>query len=74
LAVAAGGTHVIYVVLTCVFYFVGLAYESVSEVTRFILFVGALDTAWYVAQRLLMRVPVFTHTSLGERGQVPSGA
>jgi hypothetical protein len=74
LAVAAGGTHVMYVVLTCVFYFVGLAYESVSEVTRFILFVGALDTAWYVAQRLLMRVPLFTGASVGERGQVPSGA
>ena len=74
LAVAAGGTHVIYVVLTCVFYFVGLAYESVSEVTRFILFVGALDTAWYVAQRLLMRVPVLTGASVAERGQVPSGA
>jgi len=74
LAVAAGGTHVIYVVLTCVFYFVGLAYESVSEVTRFILFVGALDAAWYVVQRLFMRVPVLTGASFGERGQVPSGA
>ncbi len=51
LAVAAGGTHVIYVVLTCAFYFVGLAYESVSEVTRFILFLGAIDCALYVARR-----------------------
>ena len=33
LAIAAGGTYVIYVVLTCAFYFVGLAYENVSEVT-----------------------------------------
>ena len=41
LAIAAGGTYVIYVVLTCIFYFVGLAYENVSEVTRFILFMGA---------------------------------
>ena len=49
LAVAAGGTHVIYVVLTCLFYFVGLAYENVSEVTRFILFLGAIDCAMYVA-------------------------
>jgi hypothetical protein len=51
LAVAAGGTHVIYVVLTCLFYFVGLAYENVSEVTRFILFLGAIDCALYVARR-----------------------
>jgi len=53
LAVAAAGTHVIYVVLTCVFYFVGLAYENVSEVTRFVLFMGAIDSAVYFAWRAL---------------------
>ena len=62
LAIAAAGTYVIYALLTCIFYFVGLAYENVSEATRFILFVGALDAAWYVAQRasdrLLARRPV----------------
>jgi hypothetical protein len=56
LAVAAGGTHLIYVVLTCVFYFVGLAYENVSEVTRFILFMGAIDCAVYVARRAFGRL------------------
>jgi hypothetical protein len=53
LGVAAAGTHVIYVVLTCVFYFVGLAYENVSEVTRFVLFMGAIDSAVYFAWRAL---------------------
>ena len=42
---AAAGMFAIYVVLTCVFYFVGLAYDNVSEVTLFILFMGALDSA-----------------------------
>src|SRR5437762_610213 len=63
----SGGTHLMYVVLTCVFYFVGLAYENVSEVTRFILFIGAIDTAWYIAQRLLIRLRVFAGPSLNER-------
>ena len=36
LGIAAAGTYVIYVVLTCLFYFVGLAYENVSEVTLFV--------------------------------------
>jgi hypothetical protein len=57
LAVATAGTHVIYVVLTCVFYFVGLAYENVSEVTRFILFMGAIDSLVYMAWRFLDRLP-----------------
>ncbi len=54
LAVAAAGMYVIYVVLTCVFYFVGLAYDNVSEVTLFVLFMGAprLDPVSMVAQRL----------------------
>ena len=37
------GTYVIYVVLTCLFYFVGLAYDNVSEVTLFVMFIGGLD-------------------------------
>jgi hypothetical protein len=56
LAIAAAGTYVIYTVLTCLFYFVGLAYENVSEATRFILFIGALDAAWFLAQRAYSRV------------------
>jgi hypothetical protein len=56
LAVATAGTHVIYVVLTSVFYFVGLAYENVSEVTRFILFMGAIDSLIYFAWRAFDRL------------------
>jgi hypothetical protein len=56
LAVATAGTHVIYVVLTCVFYFVGLAYENVSEVTRFILFMGAIDSLVHFAWRAFDRL------------------
>jgi hypothetical protein len=61
LAVAAAGTNIIYTVLTCMFYFVGLAYDNVSEATRFVLFIGALDAAWYLVLSgfgmLLARVP-----------------
>ena len=32
------------------FWFVGLAYDNVSEVTRFILFMGAIDSAIVVAR------------------------
>ncbi len=74
LAVAAAGTHVIYVVLTCVFYFVGLAYESVSEVTRFILFMGAVDCAVSVAQHAVRRLPVLESPSVANRTGVPSRA
>jgi hypothetical protein len=45
-------------VLTSVFYFVGLAYESVSESTRFILFVGGIDTLVYLVARAYAMVPV----------------
>jgi hypothetical protein len=74
LAIAAAGTFGIYVVLTCLFYFVGLAYESVSEATRFILFIGAIDSALYLAQRAYRRLPVIAAPSIGDRTQVASGA
>jgi hypothetical protein len=74
LAIAAAGTHAIYVVLTCLFYFVGLAYESVSEATRFILFIGAIDSALYLALLGYSRLPVPGVSSRAERTQVPSGA
>ena len=45
LAIAAAGIYAIYVVLTCVFYYVGLAYDNVSEVTLFVLFMGGIDGA-----------------------------
>jgi hypothetical protein len=74
LAVAAGGTHVIYVVLTCAFYFVGLAYENVSEVTRFILFLGAIDGAMYVARRAFGRLLRLEAPSMAAGSQVPFSA
>ena len=46
------GTYAIYVVLTSVFYFVGLAYDNVSQVTLFILFMGLIESAWFAATRL----------------------
>jgi hypothetical protein len=52
LGIAAAGTYAIYVVLTCLFYFVGLAYDSVSQVTLFILFIGLLDTVRHLVQRV----------------------
>jgi hypothetical protein len=54
--IAAAGMYAIYVGLTCVFYFVGLAYDNVSEVTLFVLFIGGLDAAYYHAQRFVQRV------------------
>jgi hypothetical protein len=74
LAVAAAGTHVIYVLLTCVFYFVGLAYESVSEVTRFVLFIGAMDCAVYVCGRVLARWWRLEAPSMAAPNQVPFSA
>src|SRR5262249_22465928 len=56
LGLSAAGVYVIYVVLTCLFYFVGLAYENVSEATLFMLFVGLLDYAFQLANRLSARV------------------
>jgi len=52
LGVSAAGVYVIYVVLTCLFYFVGLAYENVSEATLFILFIGLLDYGFQLLDRL----------------------
>ncbi len=68
LGLAAAGTHVIYVVLTCVFYFVSLAYESVSEVTLLILFVGGLEAVLYAGQRALAFGPLRRVASLGSIG------
>ena len=51
LGVAAAGTYVIYVVLTCVFYFVGLAYDNVPEVTLLFLLMGGLEAVLHEIQR-----------------------
>jgi hypothetical protein len=49
LGVAAAGTYVIYVGLTCLFYFVGLAYDNVAQVTLFVLFTGLVDAVLSLA-------------------------
>jgi hypothetical protein len=72
LAIAAAGTFILYVVLTCIFYYVGLAYENVSEVTRFILFIGAIDTGVFLIQRTYrsqsaIRVAGDEHLAAGAR-------
>ncbi len=49
-AVAAAGAYAIYVGLTCVFYFVGLAYDNVPEVALLVLFIGGLEAALHFAR------------------------
>jgi hypothetical protein len=55
LAFAAGGSYAIYVVLTSAFFYVGLAYSNVSEVTLLVLLVGGIEAALYAATRLVNR-------------------
>ncbi len=43
-------SYAIYVVLTCVFYYVGLAYDNVPEVTLFVLFMGGLEAAFHAGR------------------------
>ena len=75
LAIAASGLYVIYVGLTSAFYFVGLAYDNVSEVTLFVLFVGGIDAlvhaAWRGAGQLVARR---TTAVPGDFKRMPSGA
>ena len=44
LGLAAAGVYLTYVALTSLFYFVGLAYDSVSQVALFVLMMGLLDS------------------------------
>lgn len=55
IAIAAGGMYLIYVVMTCVFYFVGLAYDNVSQVTLFVLFMGGIEAMYHAGRRTLAR-------------------
>jgi len=57
IGIAAAGSYVIYVTLTSVFYFVGLAYDNVSQVTLFVMFMGFFDAIRQVAERLYSRLP-----------------
>jgi hypothetical protein len=53
LALASAGMYVIYVGLTSAFFYVGLAYSNVSEVTLFVLFMGGIEAALHAAQRIV---------------------
>ena len=55
LALPPAALYLIYVVLTCVFYFVGLAYDSVTEVTLLFLFMGGLEAVLSAARHTLVR-------------------
>jgi hypothetical protein len=56
LGIAAAGVWAIYVVLTCLFYFVGLAYDNVSEVALFVVFMGGLAAILEMARRYMPRL------------------
>jgi hypothetical protein len=55
LGVVAAGMYLVYVLVTCLFYFVGLAYDNVSQVALLVLFVGGLGSAPGAASRLVRR-------------------
>jgi hypothetical protein len=78
LGIAAAGSYLIYVVLTCVFYFVGLAYDNVSQVTLFVMFMGVFDGVLYLVERVYSRLPAFgvAGSAVGavRNDEVPSGA
>jgi hypothetical protein len=57
LAIASAGTYAIYVVVTCVFYYVGLAYDNVPEVGLFVLFIGGIEAAFHLTRRTIDHVP-----------------
>ena len=52
LGIAAGGMYAIYVVLTCLFYFVGLEYDNVTEVAMLICFLGGIEALMHSFGRL----------------------
>jgi len=53
LGIAAAGTYVIYVCLTCLFYFVGLAYDNVPQVALFVMLMGGFDSLLHMGRRML---------------------
>lgn len=56
LGIASAGTYAIYMVLTCLFYYVGLAYDNVPEVTLFVLFVGGIEAVLYSALSVIRQI------------------
>jgi len=60
-AIASGGAYLVYVVLTCLFYFVGLAYDNVPEAALLVLFVGGVEAVLHLARRTLInRAPAWS--------------
>jgi hypothetical protein len=53
LGLTAAGTYAVYVLVTAVFYFVGLAYDNVSQVALFVIALGGLGAASRVAHDLI---------------------
>jgi hypothetical protein len=47
--------YLVYVFVTCLFYFVGLAYDNVSQVALLVLFIGGLGSVPGAASRLARR-------------------
>jgi hypothetical protein len=74
LGIAAAGTYAIYVLLTSIFYFVGLAYDNVSEAALLVLFMGAIDSTAFLAHRAWQRRPLSGFGFTSGRRQVASGA
>jgi hypothetical protein len=75
LAIAAAGMYAAYVGLTSAFYFVGLAYANVSEVTLFVLFMGAIDALVFAVVHVARRLEVVRAAVLPSDPQrMPFGA
>jgi hypothetical protein len=75
LGLTAAGTYLIYVGLTCVFYYVGLAYANVSETTLFVLFMGLFDSLLYYGRQAYARLaPHGLVAPVAGHEEVPSGA
>jgi hypothetical protein len=53
LGLTAVGTYAVYVLVTSVFYFVGLAYDNVSQVALFVMLLGGLEAASRVANDVI---------------------
>jgi hypothetical protein len=54
IGLTAAGVYAIYVGLTCLFYFVSLAYDNVPQVLLFVLFLGLLDSMLCLARRVAL--------------------
>jgi hypothetical protein len=55
LGLTAAGTYAVYVLVTALFYFVGLAYDNVSQVALFLMLLGGLEAASRVAHEQIVK-------------------